>query len=96
MPKYRRMTVPGYTSPFISRMPGIPASMEDDREPEYDPDDPLGLSYGRVTCTMATLIGPWEEATAEVFTQDENGNWIADEESKNSRDMLIRSYRQWL
>lgn len=23
---------------------------------EYDPDDPLGLRSGRVTCTMATLI----------------------------------------
>lgn len=23
---------------------------------EYDPDDPLGLSSGRVTCTMATLV----------------------------------------
>lgn len=63
---------------------------------EYDPHDPLGLNSGRVTCTMATLIDPWEEATAEAFTQDGNGNWIADEESKNSRDMLIRSYQQWL
>ena len=62
---------------------------------EYDPDDPLGLISGRVTCTMATLINPWVEATAEVFTQDGNGNWIVDEESKNSRDALIRSYRQW-
>lgn len=26
----------GYESPFISRMPGIPASMEDDREPTYE------------------------------------------------------------
>jgi hypothetical protein len=44
---------------------------------------------------MATLVDPWEEATAEVFTQDGNGNWIMDEESRNRRDMLIRSYRQW-
>ena len=36
MARYRRMTDPGYTSPFISRMPGIPASMEDDREPTYE------------------------------------------------------------
>lgn len=57
---------------------------------EYNPDDPLGLSSGRVSCTMATLIDPLEEATAEVFTQDGNGNWIVDEESKNSRGMLIR------
>jgi hypothetical protein len=35
------MTDPGYTSPFISRMPGIPASMEDDREPEYEYKDTL-------------------------------------------------------
>lgn len=63
---------------------------------EYDPDDPLGLSSCRMTCTMATLIDPWEEATAEVFVQDGNGNWIMDEESRDSRDMLIRSYRQWL
>lgn len=41
MPKYRRMTDPGYTSPFISRMPGIPASMEDDRDPEYEYKDEL-------------------------------------------------------
>ena len=36
MAKYRRMIDPGYESPFISRMPGIPASMEDDREPTYE------------------------------------------------------------
>jgi len=42
MAKYRRMTDPGYESPFISRMPGIPASMEDDRDPEYEYKDKLG------------------------------------------------------
>lgn len=63
---------------------------------EYNPDDPLGLSSGRVTCTMMNLIDPWEEATAEVFTQDGNGKWIVDEESKNNLDMLIRSYQQWI
>lgn len=41
MARYRRMTDPGYTSPFISRMPWIPASMEDDREPEYEYKDKL-------------------------------------------------------
>jgi len=61
---------------------------------EYNPDDPLGLSSGRVTCTMATLIDPWEEAISEVFVQDGNGNWIMDEETRNRRDMLIRSCRQ--
>lgn len=45
---------------------------------EYNPDDPLGISSGRVTCTMATLIDPWE--TAEVFVQDGNGNWIVGED----------------
>lgn len=35
------MTDPGYTSPFISRMPGIPASMEPDRDPEYEYKDKL-------------------------------------------------------
>jgi len=60
---------------------------------EYNPDDPLGLSSGRVTCTMATLIDPWEEAISEAFVQDGNGNWIMDEETRNRRDMLIR---QWL
>jgi hypothetical protein len=35
------MTDPGYESPFISRTPGIPASMEDDREPEYEYKDKL-------------------------------------------------------
>lgn len=63
---------------------------------EYDPDDPLGLSSGRVTCTTMTLIDPLDEATAELFVQDGNGNWIIDEESRDSRDMFIRSYRQWL
>jgi hypothetical protein len=47
---------------------------------EYNPDDPLGLSSGRVTCTMATLIDPWEEATAEVFTQN-TGKTATDHES---------------
>ena len=63
---------------------------------EYNPDDPLGLSSGRVTCTMTTLIDPGEEAMAEAFVQDENGNWVADEESRKRRDTLMRSYRQWL
>jgi len=42
MAKYRRMTVPGYESPFIAVIPGIPASMESDREPEYEYKDKLG------------------------------------------------------
>lgn len=30
------MTDPGYESPFIAVIPGIPASMEPDRAPEYE------------------------------------------------------------
>lgn len=41
MARYRRMTDPGYSSPFISRMPGVPASMEDDRPPTYEYKDKL-------------------------------------------------------
>lgn len=63
---------------------------------EYDPDDPLGLRSGRVTCTMTTLIDPWEQDMAEAFVQDENGKWVVDKKSRERRDMLIRSYRQWL
>lgn len=40
-PRYSSSDDPGYTSPFISRMPGIPDSMEDDREPEYEYKDKL-------------------------------------------------------
>ena len=40
--RYRKITDPGYKSPFISRLPGVPASMEDDREPEYEYKDKLG------------------------------------------------------
>ena len=63
---------------------------------EYNPDDPLGLSSGRMSCTMATRIGPLEEEMAEVFVQDGNGKWIEDEESRDRRDMLIRSYQKWV
>ena len=63
---------------------------------EYNPDDPLGLSSGRMSCTMATRIDPLAEEMAEVFVQDENGKWIQDEKSRGRRDMLIRSYRKWL
>lgn len=63
---------------------------------EYDPGDPLGLTSGRVSCTMKTMVDPLAEAMAEVFVQDGNGNWVMDEESRDRRDMLIRSCRQWL
>lgn len=41
MARYRRMTDPGYESPFIAVIPGIPASMEPDRGPEYEYKDKL-------------------------------------------------------
>lgn len=41
MARYRRMTDPGYTSPFIIRSPMIPASMVPDRDPEYEYKDKL-------------------------------------------------------
>ena len=41
MARYRRMTDPGYESPFIAVIPGIPASMEPDRDPEYEYKDKL-------------------------------------------------------
>ncbi len=63
---------------------------------EYNPDDPLGLSIGRISCTMRPLASPLSMDMAEVFVQDENGNWVEDEESQERRDMLMRSYRQWL
>lgn len=63
---------------------------------EYNPDDPLGLSSGRVSCTMATRIDSLAEEMAEVFVQDGNGKWIQDEESRDRRDLLIRLYRKWL
>ena len=63
---------------------------------EYNPDDPLGLSSGRMSCTMATRIDPLAEEMAEVFVQDGNGKWIQDEESRDRRDMLIRSYQKWV
>ena len=48
---------------------------------EYNLDDPLGLSSGRMSCTMATLIDPLAEEMAEVLVQDGNGKWIKDAES---------------
>ena len=59
MARYRRMTDPGYTSPFISRMPGIPVSMEDDRPPTYEYKDKL-----------APNDNPWEWEE-----RDEYGFW---------------------
>ena len=71
-------------------------SEEPPQSNEYNPDDPLGLSSGRMSCTMATRIDPLAKEMAEVFVQDGNGKWIEDEESRDRRDMLIRSYQKWV
>ena len=63
-----------------------------DTSSEYDPYDPLGLSSGRVSCTMRPVASPLAEEMAEVFIQDSNSNWVSDEESKKKRDMLMRQY----
>ena len=63
---------------------------------EYDPYDPLGLSSGRISCTMRPVASPMSEDMAEVFIQDENGKWVADEESRERRDRFTRLYRRWL
>lgn len=52
---------------------------------EYDPYDPLGLSSGRISCTMRPLPSPVEEELAEVFVQDGHGNWVTDETQIDSR-----------
>ena len=62
----------------------------------YDPYDPLGLSSGRISCTMRPVASPMSVGMAEVFVQDPEGNWVEDEESAERRDMLMMSYRQWL
>ena len=62
---------------------------------EYDPDDPLGLSSGRISCTMRPVASPMSMDMAEVFVQDPEGNWVEDEESAGRRDMLMRSLRQF-
>ena len=63
---------------------------------EYDPYDPLGLSSGRISCTMRPVASPMSEDMAEVFVQDAEGNWVKDEASEKRRDMLMRSLQQWL
>lgn len=62
----------------------------------YDPYDPLGLSSGRISCTMRPVASPMSEDMAEVFVQDSEGNWVEDEESAERRDTLMRSLRQWM
>lgn len=62
----------------------------------YDPYDPLGLSSGRISCTMRPVASPMSEDMAEVFVQDSEGNWVEDEASEKIRDMLMRSLQQWM
>lgn len=57
---------------------------------EYDPYDPLGLSSGRMSCTMRPVASPLAEEMAEVFVQDSKGNWVKDEESEEKREILMR------
>lgn len=63
---------------------------------EYNPYDPLGLSSGRISCTMRPVASSLSEDMAEVFVQDSEGNWVKDEESEKRRDMLMRSLMQWM
>ena len=63
-----------------------------DTSSEYDPYDPLGLSSGRLSCTMRPVASPLAEEMAEVFIQDSNRNWVSDEESKKKRDVFMRHY----
>jgi hypothetical protein len=65
-----------------------------DTTSEYDPYDPLGLSSGRMSCTMRPVASPLSEEMAEVFIQDSNGKWVKDEESEKKRDMLMRTLFQ--
>ena len=62
MARYRRMTDPGYESPFIAVIPGIPASMEPDRDPEYEYKDELDEDDD---------IWDWEKCEDE-----EDDNWV--------------------
>lgn len=65
-----------------------------DTTSEYDPYDPLGLSSGRMSCTMRPVASPLSEEMAEVFIQDSKGKWVKDEESEKKRDMLMRTLFQ--
>lgn len=62
-----------------------------DTTSEYDPYDPLGLSSGRMSCTMRPVASPLSEEMAEVFIQDSEGNWVEDEEAEKTRNMLMRT-----
>lgn len=59
MARYRRMTDPGYKSPFLSRMPGIPVSMEDDRDPVYEYKNRLGPEDNIWDWEKRTTHGAW-------------------------------------
>lgn len=59
---------------------------------EYDPYDPLGLSSGKISCTMRTVVHPLEYELAQVLVQDEHGKWVEDKESSEKRNNLMRMY----
>ena len=59
---------------------------------EYDPYDPLGLSSGKISCTMRTVVHPLEYELAQVLVQDERGKWVEDKESSEKRKSLMEMY----
>ena len=71
MSRYRRMTDPGYKNPFISRMPGVPASMEDDREPEYEYKDKLGPNDNPWEWEEQNEYGYWSDRMYEIENSPE-------------------------
>lgn len=70
------MTDPGYESPFIAVIPGIPASMEPDRAPEYEYKDKLD---------EADDIWDWEKCEdeeADIWVEYDEG-WYSEKAFKN-------------
>lgn len=59
---------------------------------EYDPYDPLGLSSGKISCTLRTVVHPLEYELAQVLVQDERGKWVNDKESSEKRKSLMEMY----
>lgn len=63
------MTDPGYENPFNTRIPWIPASMEDDREPEYEYKDKLDEDDD---------IWEWEKCEDDLWVEYGDG-WHSEE-----------------
>ena len=81
-------------SDFYDKILGHSDTPAPDTSSEYDPYDPLGLSSGRMSCTMRPVASPLSEEMAEVFIQDSKGKWVKDEESEEKRDTLMRQLMQ--